>query len=164
MGPKDAHLYRKTQAAQRPASSAFYEAERNLPYNLNGNSPGPGFQDFVQSLSNKSVYNGKPTQRPPHSCGNSDNSINSINDSRAASQTRSPLSTEVGSDYLTVPRASHYPGNRVSSASYNSAIRTGRSPLAHASFVRTAPGEDLAIGLQQQQGLMESQDPSPALP
>jgi chitin synthase len=164
MGPEDAHLYHKTQAAQRPAGGAFYEAERNLPYDSNGKSPEPGFQDFVQSLSNESAYNGKPTQRSSHSRGNSDNSINSMNDSRAASQTRSPLSTEVGSDSLTVPRTSHHPGDRVSSASYNSAARTGRSPLARASFVRTAPGEDLAIELQQRQGLMESRDPSPAPP
>jgi chitin synthase len=150
MGPKDAHLYHKTQAAQRPADGASYEAERNLPYGLNGKSPEPGFQDFVQSLSNKSVYNNKPTQQPPHSGGNSDNSINSINDSLVASQTRSPLSTEVRSNSLTVPRASHHPSDRVSSASCNSATRTGRSPLARASFVRTAPGEDLAIELQQQ--------------
>ena len=150
MGPKDAHLYHNTQAAQQPAGSAFYEAERNLPCDSNGNSPEPGFQDFVQSLSNKSVYNGKPTQRPPHSCGNSDNSVNFMNDSRATSQTRSPLSTEVGSNSLTVPRASHHPGDRVSSASYNSVTRTGRSPLARASFIRTAPSEDLATELQQQ--------------
>jgi len=134
MGPEDAYLYHKTQAAQRPADGAFYEAERNLPYDSNSNSPESGFQDFVQPLSNKSVYNSKPTQRPPHSDGNSDNSINSTNNSRAASQTRSPLSTEVGSNSLTVPRASHHPGNRVSSASYNSATRTGRSPIARASF------------------------------
>ena len=163
MGPEDAHLYHKTQAAQRPAGGAFYEAERNLPYGLNGNSSKLGFQDSVESLPDESVYNGKPTQRP-HSRGNSDNSINSMSDSRAASQTRSPLSTEVGSDSLTVPRTSHHPGDRVSSASYNSAVRTGRSPLARSSFVRTAPGEDLAIELQQQQGLMESRDSSPAPP
>lgn len=164
MGPEDAHLYHKTQAAQRPAGGAFYETERNLPYDSNGKSSELGFQDFVQSFSDESVYNGKPTQRPPHSRGDSDNSINSMNDSRATSQTRSPLSTEVGSDSLTVPRASHHPSDRVSSASYNSAARTGRSPLARTSFVVTAPGEDLAIELQQQQGLMESRDPSPAPP
>ncbi|OCL03219.1 glycosyltransferase family 2 protein [Glonium stellatum] len=165
MDPEDARLYHKTQASQRPAGGAFYEAERSGPYEISGNSSKPGFQDSVESLSDDSVYNGKLPQRSPHSRGNSDNSINSMNgDSRAPGQTRSPLSTELGNDSLTVPRASHHPGDRPSSTSLNSAARTGRSPLARASFVRTAPGDDLAIEMQQRQALMDSRDPSPASP
>ncbi|OCK74165.1 glycosyltransferase family 2 protein [Lepidopterella palustris CBS 459.81] len=172
MDPEDARMYHKTQAAQKPAGGAFYEAERSFPHVATGNSPyrmdlnskKPAFQDSVESFSDDSINNSnsKPPQRPPHSRGNSDNSVNSSNSARTPNQTHSPLATEFGSE-LTVPRASHAPGDRVSSASHASA-RTGRSPLARASFVRTAHGEDLAIELQQQQALMDPRAVSPGPP
>ncbi|KAF2193224.1 glycosyltransferase family 2 protein [Zopfia rhizophila CBS 207.26] len=159
MDPEDARIYHKQQANQKPAGGAYFETDHYSPYQLStapGKSP---YHESVDSLSDDSTYqgHGKQPQKPPHSRGNSDYSSGQRTPAGA-----SPLSVEFGQESLEVPKASHRPGARDSSGSYTSANRTGRSPLARASYVRTAPGEDLGIELQQQQQRSLMRDVSPA--
>ncbi|ORY08798.1 chitin synthase-domain-containing protein [Clohesyomyces aquaticus] len=167
MDPEDARMYHKAQAAQKPAGGAFYETDHRpqQPYQINTGVSKAPYHESVESFSDDSIYagTGKLPQRPPHSRGNSDQSMNSPGSRSPAAN--SPLSAEFGRSTLEAPKPSHNPQHRDSSGSGNAATRMGRSPLARASFVRTAPGEDLGIELQQQQqrSLMRDVSPAPAV-
>ncbi|KAF2265934.1 hypothetical protein CC78DRAFT_168462 [Lojkania enalia] len=173
MDPQDAQLYHKTQANQRPAGGAYFEADRQFasPYQVSSNPSKSPYTESIDSLSDDSIYHGhsKLPQRPPHTRGNSDMSSNGARTPSASS----PLATEFGKDALEVPKASHARGGpRDSSASHATTRndRSGRSPLARASLVRTASGEaELGIELQQQQqqqqhSLMRDVSPAPVQP
>lgn len=169
MDPEDARIYHKTQANQKPAGGAYFEADNhhNSPYQI---SPQPGkstYQESVESLSDDSVYHGhgKLPQRPPHSRMNSDQHTPTTG--QYAPVTNSPLSAEYGQNGLEPPKAAYNSNqHRDSSGSVNSNQRTGRSPLARQSFVRTAPGAELGIEMQhqqhqQQRSLMRDVSPAP---
>lgn len=168
MDPEDARIYHKTQANQKPAGGAYFEADRqhNSPYQISSQPSKSPYHESVESLSDDSVYhghgNGKMPQRPPHSRGNSDQNTHH---GQYAPMTNSPLSAEYGQNGLEVPKAAYnQQPSRDSSGSFSANQRQGRSPLARASFVRTAPGEDLAIEMQQQQrSLMRDVSPAPAV-
>lgn len=167
MDPEDARLYHKTQANQKPAGGAYFEADRQQksPYQINTTPSKLGYTESVDSLSDESVYQRKAElpQRPPHSRGNSDQS----SPGQHSPSANSPLSTEFGQNGLEVPKGAHTrQGTRDSSSSFTANQRQGRSPLARASFVRTAPGEELGIELQQQQqrSLMRDVSPAPLAP
>ncbi|KAF2205754.1 hypothetical protein GQ43DRAFT_361696 [Delitschia confertaspora ATCC 74209] len=164
MDPEDARLYHKTQANQKPAGGAFYEAQDNAPYQLGTGGDKRAYHESVESLSDDSVYQGYG-KVPAMSRGNSDQNVPTTSGARSPGP-NSPLGNEVRNDGLTVPKQSHRPSDRTSSASYTSNSRTGRSPLARQSFVRTAPGEEAGIELQepqqqQQRGLMRDVSPAP---
>ncbi|KAF2109858.1 chitin synthase D [Lophiotrema nucula] len=155
MDPEDARIYHKQQATQRPAGGAYFEAERQFgePYQVSTGQNKSPYQESVNSLSDDSVYQGhsKLPQRPPHSRGNSDNSVST---GHRTPQQNSPLATEFGLSGLEVPKASHMANN----------ARTGRSPLARQSFVRTAPEGELGIEMQhqqQQRSLLRDVSPAP---
>jgi chitin synthase len=149
MDPEDARLYHKTQANQKPAGGAYFEVERNsdAPYEV-GVGKG-GDRESVESFSDDSVYQGK-TAHGGSQPGYYTPSANS------------PLSSEFGPNTLEVPKNAHTrPGPRDSSGSYNATQqRQGRSPLARQSFVRTAPGEEAGIEMQQS-SLMREVSPAP---
>ncbi|KAF2279418.1 uncharacterized protein EI97DRAFT_175763 [Westerdykella ornata] len=157
MDPEDARLYHKTQANQKPAGGAYFEADRahNSPYH--GKTGG---HESTESLSDDSFYYSKNQQnRPPHSRGNS----NQSNLDPYSPNGSSPLSAEFGAPNLEVPKRTHSPlGQRDSSGSYSSTQqqRQGRSPLARQSFVRTAPGDNQGIELQQH-SLLRDVSPAP---
>ncbi|KAK5160291.1 hypothetical protein LTR04_004594 [Oleoguttula sp. CCFEE 6159] len=161
MDPEDARVYHKTQASQRPAGGAFYEADRYEAYRGGAPVLKGGFQESVDSTDGESLYTSSKYQRPPHARGVSEDSLSSTGSGLLPHYT-SPLPTDSGpNDSLTVPKASHRVGDRSSSAPQT---RTGKSPLARASFVRTAnPGGEAAIELQdqQQRGLMDPRNRSP---
>ena len=159
MDPEDARIYHKTQANQRPAGGAFYEADRDVPYDV-GPLGKDQYHESIESLGEDSTVQGqtRSPQRSPHSRENSDPS--GAAGGRAQGYASSPLSGEFGNDSLAVPKASHRPGDRSSSASHT---RTGRSPLARQSFVHTS---DEAMGIellqqQQERGLMRDVSPAP---
>ncbi|PSN70599.1 hypothetical protein BS50DRAFT_570136 [Corynespora cassiicola Philippines] len=160
MDPEDARMYHKAQAQQKPAGGAYFEAERsdNSPYQLSSSLDKRGYHESVESFSDDSVYQGqgKLPQRPPHSRGNSEQNIHNAQYSPAAN---SPLAVEYGASDLSPPQATH---DRHASNSSQSNIRTGRSPLARQSYVRTAPGEELGYEMQQQQQRSLMRDVSPA--
>ncbi|KAF2732151.1 BcCHSVII, class VII chitin synthase [Polyplosphaeria fusca] len=171
MDPEDARMYHKTQANQKPAGGAYYEADRQMqsPYQISGNSSNPKkaqYYESVESLSDDSVYNGRGRRdpnRPPHTRGDSEQSLPSAGNRTPGAN--SPLSTEF-TNALEIPKASHArPGHRDSSPSHTSANRTGRSPLARQSFVRTAgANQELGFEMQQQQqqrSLMRDVSPAP---
>lgn len=155
--PEDARMYHKRQAAQKPAGGAFYEADRPSPYQQK-DSHGPSkprFEDSVESFDSIEVT-GKSEfpSRPPHSRTNSDKEVAAYSPtgSRRASFTSSPLSTELTTaEELTVPKASHNPGNRSVSAT-----RNGRSPLARASYTRSTDNlANIEMEPQQRQQLQQ---------
>jgi chitin synthase len=153
MDPEDARMYHKTQANQKPAGGAYLEADRtkDSPYQ-GGNVPSKlGFTESVESLSDESIYQAKGTlpQRPPHSRGNSDNPYSPYSPS-----TNSPLAAEHGQSGLEVPQGAH------TRSSSGANPRSGRSPLARASFTRTTTDE-AGIELQQQSSLMRDVSPAP---
>lgn len=76
---------------------------------------------------------GSYQERPEHQRKESDGSVEGFDAS-------SPLELAPGGGVLTVPGAS---------ASSNSNRRSGRSPLARVSLVRTASNEDIELGDQQ---------------
>jgi chitin synthase len=161
MDPEDARIYHKTQANQKPAGGAYFEAGRNdagAAYEVGSPYGKAGDRESVESLSDDSVYNGKTSNnRPAHTRGNSDNGATSPYTAYSPS-TNSPLSGEVGT--LEVPKGAHTrSGLRDSSTS--STQRQGRSPLARQSYVRTAANGD-PIELQQQQNNSLMRDVSPA--
>ena len=151
--PEDARVYHKTQANQRPAGGAYFEAERhNSPYEVNSGSNKHAYHESVESLGDESMYQGlgKQPQRGDASSPTSGNN--------------SPLAKEYGNSGLEVPKAAHNrPSHRDSSGSFGPNTRQGRSPLARASFVRTNTDE-LGMELQQQQqqrSLMRDVSPAP---
>ncbi|KAF2004594.1 glycosyltransferase family 2 protein [Amniculicola lignicola CBS 123094] len=157
MDPQDAHLYHKSQARQKPAGGAFFESDRQVtaPYEIGRSTTNPKspYPESVVSLSDDSVYINKGSRQPPHSRGNSDQSTAS---SQRTPNAGSPHTTEFG---LEIPQASHSRGGSNTDAS-----RTGRSPLARASFMRTAPGEQEGIEMEhrlRQSSLTRGVSPTP---
>ncbi|KAF2651213.1 glycosyltransferase family 2 protein [Lophiostoma macrostomum CBS 122681] len=158
MDPEDARMYQKAQAQQRPAGGAYFESEQqhNSPYQISSQTGKGGYYESVESLSDDSVYQGQQGRKPTNQRGNSSSNVHSPSHN-------SPLSTEFSQGGLEIPKGAYTrEGQRDSSGSYTSNQRQGRSPLARASFVRTAPGEELGIEMQQQQQRSLMRDVSPA--
>jgi len=156
--PEDARMYHKTQANQRPAGGAYFEAERNnSPYETHGGSHKNAYHESVESLGDESMYHGhgKQPQRGNDRMNNSSPTTPGGN---------SPLSKEYANTGLEIPKAAHSrPDHRDSSGSFGPNTRQGRSPLARASFVRTNTDE-LGMELQQQQqqrSLLRDVSPAP---
>ncbi|KAF2503159.1 hypothetical protein BU16DRAFT_521765 [Lophium mytilinum] len=181
VAPEDARLYHNTQATQRPAGGAFYELNRQVPYEREIRSVKPGNQGFIDSFSDESSNNSKTnlhiSQRPAR--GRRSNSAStSPTLAKFPSRPPTPLAADVirlppraaagGSsrpasplaadpqhptqfDSLIVPRPSIRTGDRAPSGSGR-----GRSPLARKSFVRTAEGRGEAEGIE----MMPSSQPA----
>lgn len=156
MDAEDARAYHKTQAQQKPAGGAYFEAGRDPQTTYEVGSPygKAGDRESVESLSDDSTYYGKTA----HSRGHSDQGAASP----YAPSTNSPLSTEYVNT-LEVPKGAHTrPSMRDSSGSYSSTNqRQGRSPLARQSYVRTAGGDPIEMQEQQQSSLMRDVSPAP---
>lgn len=158
MDPEDARMYQKAQAQQKPAGGAYFEAEQqnNSPYQISAPAGKGGYYESVDSLSDDSVYQG-------HGKGKSTNQRGNNGSNAHSPSHNSPLSTEFSQGGLEIPKGAYTrEGQRDSSGSYASNQRQGRSPLARASFVRTAPGEELGYEMQQQQQRSLMRDVSPA--
>ncbi|KAF2750238.1 glycosyltransferase family 2 protein [Sporormia fimetaria CBS 119925] len=150
MDPEDARLYHKTQANQKPAGGAYYEAERSgqSPYQTNAGKSAD--RESVESLDDDSVYHGKASHSRDYNASG-----------QYSPGANSPLSSEFGQSNLELPKGAHSRGgHRDSSPSQLANQRQGRSPLARQSFVRTAPGEGQAIELQQH-SLLRDVSPAP---
>ncbi|CAO2653420.1 Nn.00g028310.m01.CDS01 [Neocucurbitaria sp. VM-36] len=155
MDPEDARIYHKTQQTQKPAGGAFFEEARQGPYEVGQGSGKAQYQESVDSLSDDSVYHSKGPQRPQAPRMNSDNGYNSPPGARTPTN-NSPLSAEYGHSGLEAPKPSY---NR--STSSDQQQRSGRSPLARQSYVRTAPGEGIELQAPQQSSLMRDVSPAP---
>jgi len=151
MDPEDARLYHKTQAKQKPAGGAYFEANADSPYEIGVGSSKQKYNESVESLSDESVHYKLPT-RPPHSRGNSDHN------SPYAPSTNSPLSTQYAQAPLETPKAAYSQSNQRDPNGPNS--RMGRSPLAQHNAV-AAPDQGLGYEMQQR-SLMR--DVSPVSP
>lgn len=156
MDPEDARIYHKQQQTQKPAGGAFFEEQRSGPYEVGPagkDSKGP-YAESVASMSDDSVYQSKGPQRPQPPRLTSDDGRG-----RNASTSNSPLSSEYkeNNSGLEAPKAAYSSNQRDANG------RSGRSPLARQSYVRTAPGEGLEMELQtpQQSGLMREASPAP---
>jgi chitin synthase len=152
MDPEDARVYHKTQQQQKPAGGAYFEeARQGGPYEVSGQGSGKSpYAESVNSLSDDSIYQQKTPQRPTQSRHNSDH-----HRGRNEQATNSPLSAEYGNSGLEAPKAAYGSDSR-------SASRSGRSPLARQSYIRTAPGEGVEMELQAPQGNSLMRDASPA--
>jgi chitin synthase len=149
MDPEDARVYHKTQQQQKPAGGAYFEeARQGGPYDVGQGSGKSPYAESVNSLSDDSIYQQKTPQRPAQSRHNSDRGRND-------QPTNSPLSAEYGNSGLEAPKAAYANDSR-------SASRSGRSPLARQSYVRTAPGENVEMELQPPQSNSLMRDVSPA--
>jgi len=139
MDPEDARLYHKQQQTQKPAGGAFFEEHRAGPYEAGQGSGKTPYAESVNSMSDDSVYQAKGPQRPQPPRLNSDDGRG-----RNAPSNNSPLSAEYNSSGLEAPKAAYAANQRDSNG------RSGRSPLARQSYIRTAPGEGVEMELQQQ--------------
>jgi chitin synthase len=152
MDPEDARIYHKTQQTQKPAGGAFFEeARQDGPYEVGQASGKSPYAESVNSLSDDSIYQSKGPQRPSQHRYNSDDNRGRNNNGN------SPLSAEYGNSGLEAPKAAYSSNQRDVNQ------RSGRSPLARQSYVRTAPGEGVEMELQapQQTSLMRDVSPSP---
>lgn len=127
MGPEDRNLYHHAQAHQRPAGGAYYEQEEYEMSRPDTGTTKGGYSISVRSASDDESSYG-------HGRMNSDNSDMSV------AQGKAPAGTE---HVLAVPGRTQQAHDRGSSRS-----RTGKSPLARRSFVRSA--SDLESGLPAQ--------------
>ncbi|KAF2846643.1 glycosyltransferase family 2 protein [Plenodomus tracheiphilus IPT5] len=153
MDPEDARIYHKQQQTQKPAGGAYFEESRQAgPYEVGQGSGKSPYQESVDSLqSDDSVYMSKGPQRPSQQRMNSGE-----NSPGARTPTQnSPLSAEYGNSSLEAPKQAY---NRSSSGGDQ---RSGRSPLARQSYVRTAPGEGIELQAPQQGSLMRDVSPAP---
>jgi chitin synthase len=149
MDPEDARVYHKTQQTQKPAGGAYFEeARQGGAYEVGQGSGKSPYAESVASLSDDSIYQSKTPQRPAQSRHNSDDHRR-----RNDQSTNSPLSAEYGNTGLEAPKAAY---------ASRDASRSGRSPLARQSYVRTAPGEGVEMELQAPQGNSLMRDVSPA--
>ncbi|EOD47442.1 Fungal chitin synthase [Neofusicoccum parvum] len=130
----------RDQMDRQPHSRAVSE---NSVYSSRSKSPGPGSSPLAAELKEYG-NNVDPNRGHPALAANQPNTSPYSNPNANSSASS-----------LTVPVASHRPTSSVGSAG-----RQGRSPLARASFVRTGEDLDLAIEMQQQQGLMDPRDRS----
>lgn len=153
MDPEDARIYHKQQQTQKPAGGAYFEESRQAgPYEVSQGSGKSPYQESVDSLqSDDSVYMSKGPQRPSQPRANSGESSPGA---RTPTQS-SPLSAEYGNSSLEAPKQSY---NRTNSGGDQ---RSGRSPLARQSYVRTAPGEGIELQAPQQGSLMRDVSPAP---
>ncbi|KAH7385292.1 chitin synthase-domain-containing protein [Phaeosphaeria sp. MPI-PUGE-AT-0046c] len=153
MDPEDARIYHKTQQTQKPAGGAYFEEARQRQSYEVGQGPGKSpYSESINSMSDDSLNQSKGPQRPIQARQNSDDTRR-----RNEPTTASPLSTEYSNSGLEAPKAAYSSNNRDSNQ------RSGRSPLARQSYVRTAPGEGVELELQtpQQSGLMRDVSPAP---
>jgi len=155
MDPEDARLYHKTQAAQKPAGGAFFEAEpshNDGPYQAQPSKH--QYHESVDSLSDESIYqgSGKTPQRPPHSRTTSEQNYHNAH---YAPATNSRLSTQYGQGSQSGPEL---PKAVYNSRDANPNSRTGRSPLARA---QPTTGEELGYEMQQQPQRSLLRDESP---
>jgi chitin synthase len=151
MDPEDARIYHKTQQTQKPAGGAFFEEAREQPsYEVGNGSSKTPYAESINSLSDDSIYQSKGPQRPPQLRQNSDDHRRRNDQAHA-----SPLSTEYSNSGLEAPKASYN--------QRDANQRSGRSPLARQSYIRTAPGEGVEMELQAppQQSLMRDVSPAP---
>ncbi|KAK4983351.1 hypothetical protein LTR50_007278 [Elasticomyces elasticus] len=173
MDPEDAHMYHRTQAGQRPAGGAFFETERRAP-DANGDMPRKeGDHESITSIDSESLYRGGgPHPHHAHNRMDSDNSDSSGHTETAPRPPSYPYvqrqPVELPDDNtLTIPKASHRPGDRHSHRSQSSQSRTGRSPLARMSLIRTPSdavppaGDGIELREQQRLGLMDPRARSP---
>lgn len=154
MDPEDARMYHKTQANQKPAGGAFFEAETSHAGPYKAQPSKAPYHESAESLSDESVYQGtgKMPQRPPHSRTTSEQNYHNA---QYAPATNSPLSSQhgpSGQSGIEPPKATY--NGRESGVNQ----RMGRSPLA-----RTQPttGEEIGyeMQLQQQRSLMRDMSP-----
>jgi chitin synthase len=133
MDPEDARIYHKTQANQKPAGGAYFEASNvdNPPYQVGTSSKSP-YHESVESLDEESYYN--TSKAPPKA-----------QQREYAPTTNSPLATELGPSALEAPKAAY--GQQRDSSNQ----RTGRSPLARQSYVRQTTSDELGFEMQQPQ-------------
>lgn len=125
MGDEDRKKYAMAQASQRAAGGAYFEPPRGQIYEISEvELKKAGWKESVLTL-------GSYQERPEHERKESDGSIE-------GSDAPSPLELAPGGGVLTVPGAS---------ASSNR--RSGRSPLARVSLIRTASNEEIELEDQQ---------------
>lgn len=153
IGPEDASIYHRAQAAQRPAGGAFYE-------HINQEPTKGGYSVSVASADDDDSLYGA---RPYHGRMNSDNS------DYIPPQVRVPTyPVEASADNsLAVPPRSQRPADR-----HTSQQRQSRSPLARRSFVRSAadlelsgiPLDNVAMEMREREGgqSLNSPDTEPA--
>ncbi|KAH9880257.1 hypothetical protein IAQ61_000546 [Plenodomus lingam] len=153
MDPEDARIYHKQQQTQKPAGGAYFEESRQPgPYEISQGSGKSPYQESVDSLqSDDSVYMSKGPQRPSQQRMNSGENLSAT---RTPTQ-NSPLSTEYGNSPLEAPKQAY---SRTNSGGDQ---RSGRSPLARQSYIRTAPGENIELQAAQQGSLMRDVSPAP---
>jgi chitin synthase len=154
MDPEDARIYHKTQQTQKPAGGAFFEEARSgAPYEVGQKSGKSPYSESVESVDDDSVYQSKGPQRPAQPRHNSDDGHRRRNEQAY----NSPLASEYNNTGLDAPKAAYASNNRDANQ------RSGRSPLARQSYVRTAPGEGVEMELQapQQSSLMRDVSPAP---
>ncbi|KAH8725598.1 chitin synthase-domain-containing protein [Phaeosphaeriaceae sp. PMI808] len=142
-------IYMPRRQTQKPAGGAFFEeARQGGSYEVGQSSSKTPYAESTHSMSDDSIYQQKAPQRPAQSRQNSDD-----NRGRNNQSTNSPLSTEYNNTGLEAPKAS-----------YNNTRdpRSGRSPLARQSYVRTAPGDvEMELQAPQQNSLMRDASPAP---
>jgi chitin synthase len=154
MDPEDARIYHKTQQTQKPAGGAFFEEQRERQIKISevdksaAQSP---YAESVDSLSDDSTYQSKSPHQPTRP------RYYSVDDrSHVGPSTNSPPATAYSNSGLEAPQATYN--------SRDSTQRSGRSPLARRSYVRTATGESLEMEVQshvQQTSLMHDFTPAP---
>lgn len=144
MGDEDRKKYAMAQASQRAAGGAY----------MTGPPPGQvyelseaelnkgGFKDSVESL-------GTYHDRPDHYRTDSYNSIASAEGS--SPESGSPVEASRGAGALTIPQSTSNGQNR----------RSGRSPLARVSLIRTVSNDEGAIELEDQRQPSRSPPRSP---
>ncbi|KAI8941823.1 hypothetical protein NX059_003023 [Plenodomus lindquistii] len=153
MDPEDARIYHKQQQTQKPAGGAYFEESRQAgPYEIGQGAGKNHYQESVDSLqSDDSVYMSKGPQRPLQPrMASGENSPGAHTPNQ-----NSPLSAEYGNNTLETPKQAY---NRTNSGGNE---RSGRSPLARQSYVRTAPGEGIELQAPQQGSLMRDVSPAP---
>ncbi|KAI9696780.1 MAG: hypothetical protein M1836_005142 [Candelina mexicana] len=156
MGDEDRRKYLVAQSNQREAGGAYMtEQSQGHVYEVSDQEDAKGvWTESVESLDSEQTYP-HHYQHPPHSRASSYNSDNGGSGPKSPNllpSTPTIPSAEAGngsSTNLAVPDVSHTPGERSSVASRTA--RSGRSPLARMSLVRTAGSEEAPIEMQQQQ-------------
>jgi len=151
--PEDARTYHRQQQSQKPAGGAFFEEARQSGlYQIGQGSGKHGYSESVDSFqSDDSVSMSKSPPKPSQPRMNSNEAAPGA---RTPTQ-NSPLSTEYGNPSLETPKQPHNRANSPGDA------RSGRSPLARQSYIRTAPGEAIELQAPQQSSLMRDVSPAP---
>ncbi|KAI9789518.1 MAG: hypothetical protein M1833_002305 [Piccolia ochrophora] len=167
MGEEDTERYLTAQESQREAGGAYMSQNTNRhgPYSIHERDAEDkgNWSDSTESLASEQAslqHPHMPRPRPNYQ-------INPLLRQRSPSPPDTLTATPQGDDdarshpQLAVPEASHCPGDRTSVASR--AAKSGHSPLARLSFVRTPGNEEPSTTQQQQnQGLMETRSETPS--